>query len=270
KATSYDIVLKAFNSAGSGPQSHEMRVKTLDGDLPSAPNAFVVSSTETSVTLSWNAQENQSGRAPVIGYIIHYQLENDDWRQIPVPMNSMNNDVSSRSSTYSFVIDGLSSGVRYNLFVTATNKHGEGDPSAIVVAKTDGDKSLPVIGGFVMPYYFQPIFVIPIVSAVVIIFIVLVVTFVCVRRLKHPVIPDERFHTLSAKQFSYTGTTQRYVDFEKPQMNESGNPYPFAYSTMPMDNGDNPRKYSGNTLSTPTHRHSLNKLDDSHVYDYAQ
>ncbi|RWS01617.1 cell adhesion molecule-like protein, partial [Leptotrombidium deliense] len=41
KDTSYDIVLKAFNSAGSGPQSHEMRVKTLDGELPSAPNAFV-------------------------------------------------------------------------------------------------------------------------------------------------------------------------------------------------------------------------------------
>ncbi|RWS21301.1 Down syndrome cell adhesion molecule-like protein 1, partial [Leptotrombidium deliense] len=138
KATSYDIVLKAFNSAGSGPQSHEMRVKTLDGDLPSAPNAFVVSSTKTSVTLSWNAQENQSGRAPVIGYIIHYQLETDDWRQIPVPMNSMNSDGSSKSSTYTFVVDGLNSGVRYNLFVTATNKHGEGDPSAIVVATTSG------------------------------------------------------------------------------------------------------------------------------------
>ncbi|RWS22942.1 Down syndrome cell adhesion molecule-like protein 1, partial [Leptotrombidium deliense] len=274
KATSYDIVLKAFNSAGSGPQSHEMRVKTLDGDLPSAPNAFVVSSTKTSVTLSWNAQENQSARAPVIGYIIHYQLENDDWRQIPVPSNSMNNDGLSKSSTYTFVVDGLNSGMRYNLFVTATNKHGEGDPSAIVVAKTGGDKLLSAfLGGFNMPYYFQPMFVIPIVSAVVIIFIVLVVTFVCVRRLKHPVIPDERFHTLNSKQFAYTGTTQRYVDFEnsKPLMNESGNPYPFAYSTMPMDNGENPRKHSVNTLSTPIHRHSLNKLDDdSHVYDNPQ
>ncbi|RWS19120.1 Down syndrome cell adhesion molecule-like protein 1, partial [Leptotrombidium deliense] len=214
---------------------------TLDGELPSAPNAFVVSSTKTSVTISWNGQENQPGKVPVIGYTIHYLHEEDDWREIPVPVNSVN-DGSSKSPAYTFVVDGLNSGTRYNLFVTASNKYGDGDPSAIVAAKTIADKPLPVmLGNFNIPYYFQPMFVIPIVSAVVIIFTVLVVTFVCVRRLKQPVIPDENFHTLSAKQFSYTGTTQRYVDFDKPQMNESGNPYPFAYSTMPMDNGEVPR-----------------------------
>ncbi|GIY09031.1 down syndrome cell adhesion molecule-like protein 1 [Caerostris extrusa] len=40
KASDYSVVVKAYNSAGSGPPSHELYVRTLDGDLP--PSALPV------------------------------------------------------------------------------------------------------------------------------------------------------------------------------------------------------------------------------------
>ncbi|RWS20828.1 Down syndrome cell adhesion molecule-like protein 1, partial [Leptotrombidium deliense] len=276
KATTYDIVLKAFNSAGSGPQSHEVQVTTLDGDLPSAPKAFVVSSTKTAITVSWNLHEPQADRPLIIGSIIHYQRENDEWRQIPVPIASSplpsDSANSAKGTTHTYVIDGLDSGVRYNLFVTATNRHGEGDPSSILSTKTDGDnfELLGSMGNPDAPYYFQPIFVIPIVVSIVIVFIVIAATIICVRRLKPPVIPNDAFNTLSAKQFAYAGTMQRYVDFEnsKPLMNECGNGYPLPYSTMTMDSSENlSNKMWEKSVATPSRRNSLNKESHCHIYD---
>lgn len=33
KASDYSVVVKAFNAAGSGPPSHELYVRTLDGGI---------------------------------------------------------------------------------------------------------------------------------------------------------------------------------------------------------------------------------------------
>lgn len=42
KASDYSVVVKAFNAAGSGPPSHELYVRTLDGGIYfSIANIFI-------------------------------------------------------------------------------------------------------------------------------------------------------------------------------------------------------------------------------------
>ncbi|RWS11618.1 hemicentin-1-like protein [Dinothrombium tinctorium] len=272
KATTYEIVVKAFNAAGSGPLSQEVQVKTLYGDLPSAARLSIISTSRNSISFSWIHHEAQTEKSSIIGYTIHFKRQNDEWRQIPVPMVS-NNIQNAKSihlgdNTNSYTLDGLDTGARYSIYVTATNKHGTGDPSNIIDVTTQGETRI-VPASFIdlAPYYLQPLFIIPIIVAIVIISIVLLVTCIWVRRIKPPIIPNDGLNTLSTKQFAYgTGTTQRYVDFDnssKPLMCESGNTYPFPYSTMSKTNPEAQKPWE-RPLPTASRNNSISK--EPHVY----
>ncbi|RWR98931.1 Down syndrome cell adhesion molecule-like protein 1, partial [Dinothrombium tinctorium] len=193
KGTVYDVVVKAFNAAGSGPQSHPVRVQTLDGDLPESPFLSVTSSTRTSLSLRWLNPESTGKQLNIISYTLYYQKENDDWRQITIPTIvgstalPSGNSPNSAENSHSYVLNNLESGTRYNIYVTATNNYGIGDPSNIVKTRTNGDPFVysPAVENVnEIPYYFQPLFVIPIITAIVIVVIVLVITYVCVQRIK--------------------------------------------------------------------------------------
>ncbi|XP_035214085.1 Down syndrome cell adhesion molecule-like protein 1 homolog, partial [Stegodyphus dumicola] len=54
KATTYTVVVKAFNAAGTGPPSHELQVTTLEEDPPSPPIVGVADVTASSVGIHWN------------------------------------------------------------------------------------------------------------------------------------------------------------------------------------------------------------------------
>ena len=85
KGTEYAIVVKAYNSAGSGPQSHEMLVHTHDGDLPSAQQLTAFDSTANTISLRWYQKDiRESQSSPITSYTIHYQREGDSkWTEVP-------------------------------------------------------------------------------------------------------------------------------------------------------------------------------------------
>lgn len=57
KHTSYAITVQAHNSKGVGPQSTEVVVKTLDKDPPEPPILKIISTTSTSVVISWSIED---------------------------------------------------------------------------------------------------------------------------------------------------------------------------------------------------------------------
>ncbi|PRD25470.1 UNVERIFIED_CONTAM: l1cam [Trichonephila clavipes] len=124
KASDYSIVVKAYNSAGSGPPSHELYVRTLDGDLAPAPSLYVLATSPTSVSLRWNTRKIDN---PLSGYTVHYREEQGQWQEVAV--------VAPEDNTYT--LSNLQPQKLYQIYVAATNQYGKGDASEIVAIKTD-------------------------------------------------------------------------------------------------------------------------------------
>jgi hypothetical protein len=138
KGTEYAIVVKAYNSAGSGPQSHEMLVHTHDGDLPSAQHLSIIDSTANTLSLRWYQKDfRESQSSPITSYTIHYQKEGDH-KWIEVPITSFATPTPSDIASYSYVLQNLETGAQYKIFVIAINRYGISDPSNIVITKTEG------------------------------------------------------------------------------------------------------------------------------------
>lgn len=209
KGTEYFVVVKAFNDAGSGPASQDIAVTTLNGDLPSAPQLFVLNTGPASISLRWNNKDAAKHIHDINGYSIHYQKDSEGWREVPVsgiigaigstamPANGEPAMISTvHANTYT--LNGLEGGSRYHVYVTALNKYGIGDPSNVVTVTTEGGSHPKVFSSTInnhhsvsggmneLPYFAQPIFLIPIVVAVVIIVVVLLMTFVCVKKMRPP------------------------------------------------------------------------------------
>lgn len=147
KNTEYNIIVKTYNSAGTGPASHELWVRTLDGNLPPAPRLFVISSSN-SITLRWSNKEMDS--SSITGYTIHYTVDGENkWREVQVPyiLSTPSTDFGSNGITgNSFVLKNIEPGVSYTLYITSVNAYGMGDPSNVVTTTVEnGTKSLVMI-----------------------------------------------------------------------------------------------------------------------------
>lgn len=146
RGTEYSIIIKCHNAAGSGPQSNEHFISTLDGNLSPPLQLHALSATVDSISLRWASPE-ANPQTPITGYIIHYQREGDiKWLEMPVSaLSSTESTVVEPGETgfpsNTHVLKNLVSGTQYKIFVDAINKYGVGDPSNIVVARTDGGKS---------------------------------------------------------------------------------------------------------------------------------
>jgi len=245
KGTEYSVTVKAFNSAGNGPGSEVMKVRTISGDLPGAPTIYLKEVTKESILVNWRYQE--SG-AQILGFTCHYRAQDDPtWRDSTVPVTE--GDVE-------YLIQNLVPGTAHMIYVTTRSSNGEGDPSQIVTVRTKGGighkgtKSkglgIPLYSdgedeGF-SPYQAAMVNVVSITVAVVIVVIVIVIACVCVRKA----------HVDAAKPTSdfiaatfprnydpntsgiHVGTTHRYVDYDNSQPLMEGNSYPTPYATMPM------------------------------------
>lgn len=143
KGTEYTIVIKAYNSAGSGPQSHEILAHTFDGDLPPTLQLSVLDTTEDTISLRWH-QKLQSAfqQTPITSYSIHLQREGEQkWKDVPiVPTVSPSPDPNNLFQSYSFVLENLEANLHYKIYVTAVNRYGIGDPSNVVMARTVSGK----------------------------------------------------------------------------------------------------------------------------------
>ena len=139
KGTEYAIVVKAYNSAGSGPQSHEILVHTHDGDLPSAQQLSAIETTLNTISLRWHLKDIREVQStPITRYSINYQKDGDSkWVEVPITA-IVSPTPDSNIISQSYVLENLDSGTYYKIFVTAINRYGMSDPSNIVVTKTEG------------------------------------------------------------------------------------------------------------------------------------
>ncbi|GFU50490.1 down syndrome cell adhesion molecule-like protein Dscam2 [Nephila pilipes] len=225
KASDYSVVVKAYNSAGSGPPSHELYVRTLDGDLPPAPSLYVLATSPTSVSLRWNTRKIDN---PLSGYTVHYREEQGQWQEVAV--------VAPEDNTYT--LSNLQPQKLYQIYVTATNQYGKGDPSEIVAIKTDegdGHSLLSVASLGHNTNYLDMAIVIPVTASLLTIGVVLVVACVCVRKIRSR---HNLERALAAeKHLAMVGTLQRYVDIDKTRSlmdaSRMGH-YPLPYETIQM------------------------------------
>ncbi|OTF83949.1 cell adhesion molecule-like protein, partial [Euroglyphus maynei] len=142
RGTEYEIVIKAYNMAGSGPQSHVLLARTMDGDLPPAQHLIATETTTNSISLRWHQRDNRDSITPIISYTLHYQKEGEPkWHEIPFStLATSAPSIVEQSSMpiYTYTLFNLESGAHYRIFVTAVNRFGFSDPSNILYSKTIG------------------------------------------------------------------------------------------------------------------------------------
>lgn len=123
KGTTYKIVVKAFNAAGTGPPSSPELVTTLDGEYPPAPLISISSVDEGSVQLHWvfsNPVQQQ-----VTGYTLHYRQEDQSWREVFVASGKQN----------SYLLSGLNPSVPCQVYLVAHSHFGNSEPSDIITVR---------------------------------------------------------------------------------------------------------------------------------------
>lgn len=246
----YEIVVKAFNSVGSGPESHLMTARTFDGDLPASPSLFAHQTTPSSISLRWTYPTRAQSSANLIKrYILFYQRQGDEsWLEIAIPtedkMRSNHNSqdgsqtnglpIISESGTTSFTLTGLDSGFVYKIYVVAVNNFGMGDPSNIVTTKTEqvngindslrfastsGDFSV-----FEMNRQFQLFLVVPVICLIILVIIIVGATLYCTKRIQasqqaQQVVTSSQPQTMQSTSWPLDGTIQvggqRYVELDK-------------------------------------------------------
>ncbi|KAK8787941.1 hypothetical protein V5799_022284 [Amblyomma americanum] len=137
--TRYSVVVQAFNGKGAGPASEEAFSQTLEIDPPAAPNLKLVSSTSSTVHLSWDVEKDQ----PINGFVLFHKPEPS-----PAPdaqsAEAMDEwlEVQTGAERSAYVFRGLRCGRKYTFYVTAFNAAGRGPRSNVVHAKTDGSTPL--------------------------------------------------------------------------------------------------------------------------------
>ncbi|XP_055925124.1 cell adhesion molecule Dscam2-like isoform X2 [Argiope bruennichi] len=123
--TEYDIIIKAYNSAGAGPESPPIMGKTLETAPPTSPIVQVLTTTSSSIEFRW--EKDPKDKSAITEYMLHYKPDNGDWEKLRL---------NKKQDHYS--LDGLKCGTRYHLYMTASNSLGTGEPSEQVTARTLG------------------------------------------------------------------------------------------------------------------------------------
>ena len=168
--------------AGAGPSTSELLGKTLDFDVPNAPRIRALRSNLSSIELVWSVQGDEPISGFVISYkpasanelstsvndISSYSTNNDlsnEWKTIKLEVeNESNDDVTTNSKTTpdssylnekrilyegstvfhrrTYVLGGLRCGTKYFIYVNAYNQVGQGDPSEVILSRTEGNGML--------------------------------------------------------------------------------------------------------------------------------
>lgn len=84
----------------------------------------IIATTSTSVHVRWDPAGKDS---VVTGYILHYKHSASEWKEEQLHSYQTNK-----------ILDGLLCGTPYQLFLTAFNDIGRGEPSAVVEVTTEG------------------------------------------------------------------------------------------------------------------------------------
>ncbi|GFU44261.1 down syndrome cell adhesion molecule-like protein Dscam2 [Trichonephila clavipes] len=104
-----------------------VRAKHLDGRaLPAPSSVTVVSETSSSLELKWVMDSR--GRIKTKGFLIRHKREYGQWEE-----------TRTSSKVASYTLQNLQCGTKYYIYVAAVGKNGEGEPSEVVTAKTEGN-----------------------------------------------------------------------------------------------------------------------------------
>ncbi|XP_022649467.1 Down syndrome cell adhesion molecule-like protein 1 homolog isoform X7 [Varroa destructor] len=181
KATDYSVVVKAFNGAGVGRQTPDLHVKTLEGDVPPPPRVFVGATGISTITIQW-VQAPQSGAK---GFILYYRPDSDlnlGWRET---------QLDGRANQYT--LQHLIAGTLYQIYVSATNEFGVGDPSEIISMRTHKSLASDVTSLLSTALFGESgnqsallnfFVLVPVLASLVTIIVVIIVTCVCLHRIK--------------------------------------------------------------------------------------
>lgn len=240
----YEVIVKAFNNVGSGPDSHLMAVRTFDGDLPASPSLFAHQTTQSSIALRWTYPSRaQSSASSIKRYVIYYQRQGDDsWLEIGIPYEEKtrsgqdgNQGLSiSETGTTSYTLNGLDAGFTYKIYVAAVNNFGMGDPSNIVTTKTEplsatneGLRAASYQGDFnvfEMNRQFQMFLAATITCTIILVAVIVSAVLYCSRRFGNSAAQQVVTSQLQGSQQQPTGTWgpegpiqigQRYVELDK-------------------------------------------------------
>ncbi|XP_044755484.1 Down syndrome cell adhesion molecule-like protein Dscam2 isoform X16 [Coccinella septempunctata] len=113
------------NDFGQDTVTHQLIVNAP----PYAPQITLTATTTSSLTIKMRPHD--SDVEPIHGYTIHYKPEFGDWETIQVGPN-----------VEKYTLENLLCGTRYQLYVTAYNSIGTGDPSDTMNPRTRGDKPI--------------------------------------------------------------------------------------------------------------------------------
>ncbi|XP_048506692.1 Down syndrome cell adhesion molecule-like protein Dscam2 isoform X9 [Athalia rosae] len=113
------------NSFGHDTVTHQLVVHAP----PHSPQVTLTATTTN--TLTMKLRPHPTDNAPLHGYTIHYKPEFGDWETLQVS-----------STAQKYTLESLWCGSRYQIYVTAYNGIGTGDPSDILNTRTKGSKPI--------------------------------------------------------------------------------------------------------------------------------
>lgn len=92
---------------------------------PEPPTLMIVDIFSDSLMLEWT--DNKDGGSTILGYVINYKRESGDWEEL---------QISSKLNSH--LLSNLWCGTKYQLYITAYNKIGNGLPCDIMHTQTKG------------------------------------------------------------------------------------------------------------------------------------
>ncbi|XP_014598805.1 PREDICTED: Down syndrome cell adhesion molecule-like protein Dscam2 isoform X20 [Polistes canadensis] len=113
------------NSFGHDTVTHQLIVNAP----PHSPQVTLTATTTNSLTMK--LRPHPTDNAPIHGYTIHYKPEFGDWETVQIS-----------STAQKYTLENLWCGSRYQIYVTAYNSIGTGDPSDILNTRTKGSKPI--------------------------------------------------------------------------------------------------------------------------------
>ncbi|XP_023247278.1 Down syndrome cell adhesion molecule-like protein Dscam2 [Copidosoma floridanum] len=113
------------NTFGHDTVTHQLVVHAP----PHSPQVTLTATTTNSITMKLRPHPNDN--APIHGYTIHYKPEFGDWETVQIS-----------SIALKYTLENLWCGSRYQIYVTAYNAIGMGEPSDILNTRTKGSKPI--------------------------------------------------------------------------------------------------------------------------------
>ncbi|XP_043207619.1 Down syndrome cell adhesion molecule-like protein Dscam2 isoform X5 [Amphibalanus amphitrite] len=128
----YEVVVQAFNSQGSGPQSEEQRQFTAEG-VPSAPPQEITCRTLTSdsIRASWTPPPAGATNGVIRGYKVMYGPSSTWYDDSTIDM--------AKSTSTETLLTGLKKYTEYNITVLAYTGGGDGPRSRSAICRTEED-----------------------------------------------------------------------------------------------------------------------------------